>query len=68
MAVVKVIEIVGESDESWAEAVANGLEEIASRIPSVTGVEVINWTASVKDGKIVKYKANMKIAYVDEEV
>ncbi|MGI6620103.1 MAG: dodecin family protein [Bacillota bacterium] len=67
MPVVKVLEIVGESGESFGDAVVKGVRELAARIPSIAGVEVLNWTANVKDGQIVKYKANMKVAYLDEE-
>ncbi|HHX10726.1 MAG TPA: dodecin domain-containing protein [Firmicutes bacterium] len=66
MAVVKVVEIVGESDKSWADAVTDGVRKVSAGIPSVTGVEVLNWTANVENGEIVKYKANMKVAYLDE--
>ena len=66
MPVVKVLEIVGESTESWADAVSNCVKQVAARIPSLSGVEVLNWTANVENGQIVKYKANVKVAYLDD--
>lgn len=62
---VKVIELVGESPTSWQEAVENAVSEAARTIPTITGVEVYNLTANVSDGRVSKYKANVKIAYAE---
>ena len=64
--VVKVIEIIGESDVSWEEAAKNGVEEASKSVRGITGVDVVNLTAKVEDGKIVKYKATCKIAFTVE--
>jgi len=60
---VKVIELVGESKNSWQEAVQNAVKDASKTIRNITGVEVLNNTANVKDGNIVEYKANIKIAF-----
>ena len=33
---------------------------------NMVGVEVLNWTANVKDGSIAEYRANVKVAYLDD--
>ncbi|HHY37873.1 MAG TPA: dodecin domain-containing protein [Clostridia bacterium] len=65
MAVVKVMELVGESPNTWQEAVANAVNEASKVVPNISGVEVMNWTANVSGGKIVEYKANVKVAYLE---
>ena len=60
---VKVVELVGESNKSWDDAVQNAVHEASRTIENVSGVEVYNFTADVEDGKIVDYKANVKIAF-----
>ncbi|HQA61093.1 MAG: dodecin family protein [Tepidanaerobacteraceae bacterium] len=60
---VKVIELVGESKSGWQEAVQNAVKDASKTIRNITGVEVLNNTANVKDGNIVEYKANVKIAF-----
>ncbi|MBX5476713.1 MAG: dodecin domain-containing protein [Clostridia bacterium] len=68
MEVVKVLELVGDSPQGWQQAVENAVQEAAKTIDGITGVEVYNLTANVKNGKLVEYKANVKIAYaVDRE-
>jgi flavin-binding protein dodecin len=66
MSVAKVIEVVGSSTESWEEAVRSAVSEASRSLRGVTGVDVQDWTASVEDGEIVEYKANVKIAFAVE--
>ncbi|MGB9678552.1 MAG: dodecin family protein [Thermoanaerobacteraceae bacterium] len=63
MAVVKVLNIVGDSTKSWDDAIHNAVAEAAKTVDNISGVEVVNQTANVKDGKIVEYKANIQIAF-----
>lgn len=65
MPVVRVMELVGESKNDWKEAAANAVAEAAKKVPNISGVEVLNWTANVQQGKIVEYKANVKVAYLE---
>ncbi|HHY70666.1 MAG TPA: dodecin domain-containing protein [Thermoanaerobacterales bacterium] len=60
---VKVLELVGESQNSWQEAVENAVKDANKTIRNITGVEVLNNTANVQEGKIVEYKANVQIAF-----
>lgn len=64
---VKVIELVGESVNGWEDAVRAAVAEAAKSIPQISGVEVYNLTANVQGGRIVKYKANVKVAYAEGE-
>ena len=63
MAVVKVVELVGESKKGWEDAVKNAVANAAKTIDNITGVHVENFTANVNEGDIVEYKANVKIAF-----
>ncbi|NLU09833.1 MAG: dodecin domain-containing protein [Tepidanaerobacter acetatoxydans] len=60
---VKVLELVGESKNSWQEAVQNAVQDANKTIRNITGVEVLNNTANVQNGKIVEYKSNVQIAF-----
>ena len=63
MPVIKVLELVGVSDKSWHDAVVNALTEASKTVRGITGVDVINTTARIKDGRIVEYHANVKFAF-----
>ncbi|NLW17636.1 MAG: dodecin domain-containing protein [Firmicutes bacterium] len=64
---VKVVEVVGESKQGFEAAVRNAVAQAARQHPNITGVEVYNFTGDVVDGKIVDFKANVKIAYVYDQ-
>lgn len=61
--VAKVIELVGESTTGWEDAVRNAVADAAKTVQNIRGVEVYNLTANIDNGKIVEYKANVKIAF-----
>jgi len=63
MTVVKVVELLGESTTSWEDAVHSAINAASKTIRNISGVEVKNMTASVQDGKVAKYKANVNIAF-----
>ncbi len=62
---VKVSELVGESREGWKGAVQAAVAEAAKTVKNIVAVEVVNLTANVEDGRLVEYKANVKIAHTD---
>lgn len=60
---VKVIEIIGISSKSFDDAILQALNKAAKSVKGITGFEVIKHMASVKDGKIIQYKVNLKLAF-----
>lgn len=60
---VKIIELVGESKSSWEDAVQNAVFDASKSVNGITGVEIYNLTANIDGGKIVEYKANVKVAF-----
>lgn len=61
--VAKVIELVGSSPNNWTEAVNNAVHEASKTVDDLRGVEVSNFTASIKNGGVTEYKANVHIAF-----
>lgn len=61
--VTNVIELVGESSKSWEDAVQTAVSEAAKTVRHIAGVEVLNWTADVRDGRLIGYKANVHVAF-----
>ncbi|RLE72551.1 MAG: dodecin domain-containing protein [Thermoprotei archaeon] len=66
MTVVKVIELIGSSKNSWEEAARNAVKEAAKTVRHIVGVDVVGFTAKVKNGDIIEYRANVKIAFIVE--
>ncbi|MDO9535258.1 MAG: dodecin family protein [Bacillota bacterium] len=63
MGVAKVIELIGESNTGWEDAVKDAVIKASETVDGISGVEVLNLTAHVDDGKVVEYKANVKLAF-----
>jgi hypothetical protein len=65
--VVKVIELVGSSTQSFSDAVRNAVKTAQETIRNIRGVEVISSSADVGDnGELSLYKVNCKIAFLIE--
>lgn len=63
MSVVNVIELVADAESGWVEAVQNAVREASRTVRNITGVEVVNLTALVEDGRISSYRANVNVAF-----
>jgi dodecin len=64
MAVVKVIEVLAQSDKSWEDAVQQAVTEASKTVRNIKSVYVDNMQATVNNGKIAEYRVNAKISFV----
>jgi len=65
--VIKIIELVGVSSDSFSGAVRNAVGEASKTIRGITGVDVMQSSAKVgDDGQITEYHVNVKIAFTIE--
>ena len=66
MTIIKIIELIGSSPNSWSEAAQNAVTEAAKTIKNIKGVHVKRCTAKIQNNKIIEYNANVKISFVVE--
>jgi len=66
MTVIKVIELVGTSPNSWEEATKNAIDKAAETLRGISGADVVGQNVVVKDGKITEYRVDVKVAFVVE--
>ena len=66
MAVIKIIELIGGSPNSWSEAAQNAVTEAAKTIKNIKGVHVKRCTAKIQNNKIIEYNADVKISFIVE--
>ncbi len=64
MSVVKVVEILAESTESWEAATQEAIMQTSKTVKNITSVYVKDFQAIVEGNKIVKYRVNVKISFV----
>ena len=63
MALIKVKEIIGTSEKSFDDALKQAIKQCAKAKKNLTGAKIIGQNAEIKDGEVVEYKVNAKIAY-----
>ncbi len=63
MAVLKVIEVLANSDKSWEDAAKNALNQASKSVKNIRSVYINEQSASVKDGEIDEYRVNVKITF-----
>jgi dodecin len=63
MAVLKVIEIMANSNQSWEEAVKNAVRTAAKSVKNIKSVYVKDQTANVEGDKITDYRVITKITF-----
>ena len=67
--VVKVIELIGSSPNGWDDAAANAVKEAARTVRNIKGIELKRCSAKVDKGKIIEYRAVVKVAFdVEREI
>ena len=65
--IAKVIEVVGSSEKSWADAAERAVKSAGKTVKNITGVQVLHMTAQVREGKIAAYKTTVKLAFGIED-
>jgi flavin-binding protein dodecin len=65
--VIKIIELVGVSKESYEDAVKTAVERASKTVKNITGVDVLGMSAKVANGTVSEYRANLKVAFVVED-
>jgi flavin-binding protein dodecin len=61
--VIRVIHVVGVSQESFSDAVRTAVRTASETIRNIRGVEVEKSTATVRDNEISQYHVTCKIAF-----
>ena len=63
MAVLKVIEVLANSDESWEDATAKAVKQASKSVKNIRSVYVQEQSAVVDDGEVKEYRVNVKLTF-----
>lgn len=67
MSVARVIEISATSNQSFEDAIRQGIERANQTLRHVEGAWIKEQNVMVQEGKIVGYKVNMQVTFVLDE-
>jgi flavin-binding protein dodecin len=63
MAVLKVIEVLSSSKNSWEDATAKAVKEASKTLKNITSAYVEDQSVTVKNGKVDEYRVNLKLTF-----
>jgi dodecin len=63
MAILKVIEVMSNSNSSWEDAAQQAVTEASKTVKNIRSVYIHEQTAQVADGKITEYRVNVKLTF-----
>ena len=61
--VYKIIELVGTSPNSWADAAANAIKKASETLRDLRIAEVSAMDLHIRDGKIENYRTKLKVSF-----
>lgn len=67
MALLKEMELEGQSDQSFDAAIQQGLAEAARRLQGINQIKITHWIADVEHSMIMRYRVTMQIAFAGEQ-
>jgi flavin-binding protein dodecin len=67
MPIVKVIEVLAQSPNSWEEATQMALSEAAKTLRGIQTIYIENFQAVVENDQITQYRVNAKISFLIQE-
>ena len=64
MTAVKIVRVMGTSNESWEDAAEEAYRQASQTIDDISGMKVKSWTANMgDDGAIEEYKATVELSF-----
>ncbi|RLA72955.1 MAG: dodecin domain-containing protein [Epsilonproteobacteria bacterium] len=62
--VIKVIEVLAQSEKSWEDAADIAIKEASKSVNNIKSINIVNTSAKVNKNKIVKYRINAQISFL----
>ena len=63
MAVMKVIEVLANSNKSWEDATKKAVAHASKSVKNIKSVFVQSQSAVVDDGEVTEFRVNVKITF-----
>jgi flavin-binding protein dodecin len=63
MSILKVIEVLANSEISWEDATRKGVTQASKTLKNIRAVYVKDHSAAVNEGKISEYRVTLKLTF-----
>jgi len=64
MGMLKVIEVLAESNKSWEDAAQTAVTQASETLHGVKSIYIKDLEATVDNGKLTSYRVNAKISFM----
>ena len=64
--VVKVVEVIAQSEKSFDDAAANAVKEVAKTVKNIKSVWIDNLSGTVDGDRITEFRVNAKVSFLVE--
>ncbi len=66
MSVVKVIEVLAQSDKGWEDAAREAVKEASKSVKNIQNIYIKDFKADVENNNVTVYRVNAKISFLVE--
>jgi dodecin len=66
MAMLKVVEILAQSEKSWEDAAQLAVQEAAKTVRNIKSIYIQEMEATVENDRITYYRVNVKVSFAIE--
>jgi flavin-binding protein dodecin len=66
MSIVKVLEVIAESDKSFDDAAQQAVKDAAVSVRGIKNIWIDNFSGVVESDRIVRYRVNAKLSFLVE--
>lgn len=66
MTMLKVLEVLAQSDKSWEDAARNAVSEAEKSVRGIKSIYIKEMEAGVENGEVTNFRINAKISFVLE--
>lgn len=63
MAVMKVLELMSNSEKSWEDATNKGIKKASESVKNIRSAFVQSQSVTVKNGEVDEYRVNLKVTF-----
>ena len=66
MSIVKVLEVIAESDRSFDDAAQQAVKQAGATVRGIRSIWIDNFSGVVEGDRIVRYRVNAKLSFLVE--
>ncbi|MDR9486193.1 MAG: dodecin family protein [Sediminimonas sp.] len=66
MSMLKVVEVLAESNKSFEDAAQNAVNQASESVRNIKSIYIKDMNAAIENNKIVSYRVNAKISFLIE--